>query len=103
MARFLTAFTAMFVLASPAAAQTSDAYYLATLEKQVAPSKIISSDVLWSAHDNTLAAPIVGDIAKRVCAVLAQNVGAITAFSAGGTQLSADDLSYCNKHARKTK
>ena len=103
MARFVTAFTAMSLLASPAAAQTSDAYYRATLEKPVAPNKIISSDVLWSAHDNVLEATIVGDVAKRVCAVLAQNVGAITAFSAGGTPLSTDDLGYCNKHARKSK
>lgn len=103
MARFLIALTAIFFVASPAAAQTSDAYYRATLERPVAPTKVISSDVLWSAHDNVLEAPIVGDVAKRVCAVLAQNVGTITAFSAGATTLAADDLGYCNKHARKTK
>ena len=103
MSRFLTALTAMFVLSSPAAAQSAESYYRATLQAASAPGKVISSDVLWAAHDNVLEAPMTGDVARRVCAVLAHNVGPITAFQADGKPISVEDLGYCNKYARKTK
>ncbi len=103
MARILSALILALAVTSPAAAQSSGAYYSATLEAPTAPNKIISSEVVWSAHANVLEAPISGDVARRVCAVLAQKVGTITQFTADGKALSSDDMGYCNKHARKAK
>jgi hypothetical protein len=101
MTRFLAACTLVLAIATPAAAQSAGAYYRATLEKPAAPAHVISSEVVWYAHGNVLEAGIAGDTAKRVCAVLAQNVGTITEFSAEGKKLEVEDLAYCNKHARK--
>jgi hypothetical protein len=92
------------VLAGPAAAQSSGAYYHAVVEKPAAPgSRVISSDVVWSASGDAYDAPVAGDIPKRVCATLAQKAGPIVAFTAENSALSAEDLAYCNKHARKMK
>eukprot|EP01037_Dinobryon_pediforme_P012969 gene12969-13071_t len=108
MARILAALTVALALTtpaltSPAAAQSADGYYHAVLEKAPAPGKLVSSEVVWSGHDNMMDAPVAGDVAKRVCATLAQAVGTVTTFTAEGKGLSADELTYCNKHARKTK
>lgn len=104
-ARLLLLFVGSLVCAATGAvaAETPAAYYRATLEKPSAPHEIISSDVLWYGHDNVLEASAASDIDKRVCAVLAHNVGPVTAFSAAGKPLSSDELVYCNQHARKSK
>ena len=101
MTRFLAACTLAMALATPVAAQASDMYYRATLEKPSAPNHLISSEVVWDGQGTVLQAGIAGDVAKRVCAALAQNVGTITEFTAEGKKLADDDMAYCNKHARK--
>ncbi|WP_353227904.1 hypothetical protein [Novosphingobium sp.] len=107
MARILAALTLAIapalVLASPAAAQSSGLYYHAVLEKPATSSRLISSEVVWYATANTMEAPIAGELPKQVCATLAHTVGAVTEFTAEGKALSAEDLAYCNKRARKTK
>lgn len=103
MARFVTACIVLLAAASPAAAQTSGSYYHAVLKAGAAPHDVVSSEVVWHGHDNMLDAPEAGDVAKRVCAILAQRIGAIAQFSAGGKDMTADEMEYCNKHARPTK
>ena len=92
------------MIAGPAMAQSADGYYHAVMEKPAAPgSHVVSSDVVWTANGTAYDASVSGDIPKRVCATLAQKTGTITGFTVEGKPLSADDLAYCNKHARKTK
>lgn len=105
MTRILAALTVLAALATPtlATAQSADAFYHAELGTAKVPAKLVSSEVVWTGHDNVMEAPAAQDIAKRVCATLAQNVGTVSAFTAEGKALSADDMTYCNKHARKAK
>ena len=107
MARILATLTIALApalaLASPAAAQSTGAYYRAVLEKTAAPSRLISSEVVWYANANTMEAPVAGELPKQVCASLAHTVGAVTEFTVEGKALSTDDLAYCNKRARKAK
>lgn len=103
MARILPSCLILLALAIPAPALAADGFYHAVLKAGTAPLTLISSEVVWHGHENVLEANEAGDVAKRVCATLAQNTGALTEFSAGGKALTTDELDACNKHARKPK
>lgn len=103
MARFVSGCIVLLALAIPAGAQADDAFYHAVLKGGAAPATLVSSEVVWHGHDAVMEAGQAGDIAKRVCATLAQNVGAVGEFTAGGKALTTEELDACNKHARKPK
>ena len=103
MVRFVSGCIALLALAGPVSAQADDMFYHAVLKAGTAPATLVSSEVVWHGHDNVMEAVQAGDIAKRVCATLAQNVGAVGEFTAGGKALTTEELDTCNKHARKPK
>lgn len=103
MARFVSGCIVLLALAAPVAAHADDAYYHAVLKAGTAPATLVSSEVVWHGHDNVIEAGQAGDIAKRVCATLAQSTGAMGEFTAGGKALTTEELDACNKHARKAK
>jgi hypothetical protein len=85
------------------AADTTQPYYRATISHGVAPEGVISSGMAWLAQGNELHGSENGNQPWMVCAELAHDVGAISAFSAEGKALTPDRLAYCNKNARKAK
>lgn len=103
MLRFAACTAALLAAALPTFASADTGYYHATLEKPARTQNVVMSEVVWQVHDTSADAPRAGDIDKRVCAVLAQQLGKVVDFSAGGKALSADDMAYCNKHARVIK
>ncbi len=74
--------------------------YVATLEKPAASARLVSSERTWTCHGSTCqAGGAATSPAKHICVRLAEEVGAVTAFSAKGRAFSPDELAACNSRA----
>ncbi|HMO73720.1 MAG TPA: hypothetical protein PKD99_06980 [Sphingopyxis sp.] len=81
----------------PAAAQASGgAYYRAELAAPAPKGKFVSRGVVWSCAGNSCVAGRGTSRPLIMCAGLAKDAGAVTAFIADGKALEADELARCN-------
>ena len=69
-----------------------------------APAKLVVNDAIWTCADARCTGPTeTRAIAmQRACNTLAREVGALTAFTVGGTALPADAVQACNAKAGRT-
>lgn len=92
--------TASLFSGAAANAQTrSGPFYQATLAAATDTSRTIAGSVLWSCNLTSCVAPRGTSRPVVMCARLVREVGAVSAFSAGGQPLSEDDLARCNAAA----
>jgi hypothetical protein len=74
--------------------------YVASFAGPTDVSRLVSSERLWSCEGATcLAGGAATSPAKHICARLAEDVGAVTAFSVKGRTFTADELAACNERA----
>ena len=86
--------------ASSAAALAAAPSYVASFASPTDVSRVVSSERLWSCEGATcLAGGAATSPAKHICVRLAEEVGAVTAFSAKGRSFTADELAACNERA----
>jgi hypothetical protein len=62
------------------------------------PTKVIAADTLWSCDGSTCQTQISDDraMAGGVCRDLTKQVGALSAYDAGGASFPTDRLAKCN-------
>ena len=82
---------------SPTSANAAEgAYYRAQLSAPAAEASTIAGGIVWKCADTSCAAPKGTSRPAIVCARLAKEVGPVSAFTAGGKALEAEDLARCN-------
>ena len=84
--------------ALPAAAQSP--YYSATPSSALKKASLITRNTLWKCHEGSCTASKSGDRPAVMCELVAQRVGALSAFSVAGVAFDADELARCNARAR---
>ncbi len=99
-AAFATAFAAASLSAAIPAIAASAGFYQAELAAAPAKASFVAKNMVWNCAGTACAAasrspsrPVI------VCGALARQVGPLTAFAAGGTTLTSDELARCNKSA----
>ena len=90
----------LLLSATTAVAQQPAGYYAAT--PAAAPSKdtLITSGTLWKCAEGVCVANKAPLRDMIMCQMVAQNVGQLTAFTAGGNALDTAALAKCNAHAK---
>lgn len=83
----------------PAVAQ-GGGYYVATPKGEVARTSFITRSALWKCADGVCAAGKVAERDAVLCEVVARKVGALSAFTVGGTAYSEESLAKCNAKAK---
>lgn len=92
--------TASLFTGAAADAQTrSGPFYEATLAAPTTATRAIAGSVLWSCAQTSCVAARGTSRPSIMCARLVREVGAVTAFVAGGQSLSDEDLARCNAAA----
>ncbi len=86
--------------ATAATAQQPAGYYAATPAAAPARDTLITSGTLWKCAGGVCVANKAPLRDVIICQIVAQNVGQLTAFTAGGTALDATALAKCNAHAK---
>ena len=94
----IAAATLTLLGAMPALAQGG--YYQATPKAEVAKTSFITRSALWKCADGVCTAGKVSERDAVLCEVVARKVGALSAFSAGGTAYSEESLAKCNAKAK---
>ena len=87
------------LLSLGATAAFADTLVTASLVQPVnKPTKIIASDTMWSCDGSTCQTQISDDraMAGGVCRDLTKEVGAVSAYGAGGVSFATDRLAKCN-------
>lgn len=102
MTRIIAAAAALLAsatLISTTAGAQSAGYYSAT--PVAAPTKvsIITSGTLWKCTDGVCTAKKSTQRDQIMCQMVVQRVGALSAFTAGGTAFEAEALAKCNARA----
>ncbi|THD34524.1 MAG: hypothetical protein E7773_15175 [Sphingomonas sp.] len=77
----------------------SAGYYAATPVEAPAKTSIITRDTLWKFRDGAFTASKAAERDLILCQLVAQRVGKLSSFSAGGQALDADALAKCNAKA----
>ena len=90
-----TAFGSTVAFAQPAASS----YYAATPVEAPAKTSIITRDTMWKFRDGAFTASKAPERDMVLCQLVAQRVGKLTSFTAGGQALDADSLAKCNAKA----
>ncbi|MBU0670474.1 MAG: hypothetical protein KJ703_01090 [Alphaproteobacteria bacterium] len=91
-----TALTFGTALAPTPATASSGAFYTAQLAAPASESRAIAGGVAWSCQGTTCVANKGTSRPLRVCRELQREVGEVTAFTANGEALEAEDLARCN-------
>lgn len=103
MTRFapLAAATLSLVALTPAAALAqSGGYYAATAVAAPKKTSFITQNTIWKCQDGVCTAPKSPSQAKVMCERAVARIGALSAFSVGGTAFDAAALEACNARAR---
>lgn len=95
----LTSAVLLTATASPARAAAAADYYRATPVNASARDTVMARDTLWRCQDGTCSATRANSRDAVVCQAAAQRLGALSAFTAGGKELTAEDLAKCNARA----
>ncbi|MBN8815578.1 MAG: hypothetical protein J0J06_09045 [Sphingomonas sp.] len=90
-----TAFGSTVALAQP----QGSGYYAATPAEAPAKTSIITRDTMWKFRDGAFTASKAPERDMVLCQLVAQRVGKLTSFTAGGQALDADSLAKCNAKA----
>lgn len=101
MTRFSAAVCAALAVSSafaPAAlqARTAAPWFTVELAQPASEGRAIAGGVVFRCEGTTCTAPRSGDRPLRVCSELRREVGAITSFTANGSNLSEAHLARCN-------
>ena len=81
---------------APAVAAKSGPYYTATLAAPADEDRAVAAGVAWACQGTTCVANKGTSRPVRICRGLAREFGEITAFTAKGESLEADELAKCN-------
>ncbi len=82
---------------SPAPAQAGEgAFYRAQLAAPAAKGTAVAGGLAWKCAETACAAGKGTSRPAIVCARLVKKVGQVSAFTAGGKALDAEDLARCN-------
>jgi hypothetical protein len=77
----------------------SSGYYAATPVEAPVKNSIITRDTMWKFRDGAFTASKAPERDLILCQLVAQRVGKLTSFTAGGQALDADSLAKCNAKA----
>ncbi len=101
MARFAPLAAALSLVALvPAAAAQSGSYYTATALAAPEKAGFVTQNTVWKCKGSVCTAPRTPSTNKIMCERAAGRIGALSAFSAGGTAFDAAALEACNARAR---
>lgn len=97
----LTAAAVMLLGSTNAFAQPETAgYYSATPVEAPTKTSLVTRDTVWKFQDGTFNAAKAPERELILCQLVAQRVGKLSSFSAGGAAFDADTLAKCNTKAR---
>ncbi|MEG3180951.1 CC_3452 family protein [Sphingomonas sp. LT1P40] len=82
-----------------AAFAQSGGYYSATAVEAPKKASFITQNTVWKCKDGTCTAPKTPMQDKVLCERVVQRVGALSAFTVGGTPFDAAALTACNARA----
>ncbi|HWK36542.1 CC_3452 family protein [Sphingomonas sp.] len=90
----------MLFAAVPATAQ-GNAYYSATAASgQLKKASLVTRNTIWKCSDTVCTAGKAPDRDTTVCAMVAQRIGQLSAFTANGTAFTGEALEKCNGSAK---
>lgn len=88
---------AVSIVAAPAPALAASGGHVATLAQPLAaPKQAILGEVLWKCAGDRCAAANAGGRPVLVCQRVVKEFGAVSGFTSGTKEFSADDLAKCN-------
>ena len=90
-----TAFGSSVAFAQP----QGNGYYAATPVEAPTKTSMITRDTMWKFRDGAFTAAKAPERDIVLCQLVAQRVGKLSSFTAGGQALAADDLAKCNAKA----
>lgn len=91
-----TALTFGTALTPAPAIASSGPYYTAELAAPASENRTVAGGVAWSCQGTTCVAGKGTSRPIRMCRELQRSMGDVTAFTAKGEALEADDLARCN-------
>ena len=106
MTRSLTiaaAFAGFAMLLSPVAGQAqapAGGYYTATPVAQPTKTSLVTHTTVWKWSESAFVADKAPERENVVCELIAQRVGKLNSFTAGGQAFDADALAKCNARAK---
>jgi len=106
MTRSLTiaaALAGFAMLLSPVAGQAqaqAGGYYIATPVAQPTKTSLVTHTTVWKWSDSAFVANKAPERENVVCELIAQRVGKLNSFTAGGQAFDADALAKCNARAK---
>lgn len=100
MIRFAPLAALSLVTFAPAAFAQSGGYYAATALEAPKKASFVTQNTVWKCRDSVCFAPRTLSQDKVMCERAAARIGALSAFSVGGTAFDAAALAACNARAR---
>ena len=103
--RILTALVGLATSATLFAGTATNAFastpgYRLVTEASVSGNRVVAREVLWKRSGDAWVASKATSRAEIVCSSAARELGKISAFSANGTDFTAEQLAKCNEKAR---
>ena len=90
----------LIALTPAAALAQSGGHYVATAVDAPKKASFVTQNTIWNCRDSVCTAPRAPSHDKVVCERAAARIGALSAFSVGGTAFDAAALEACNARAR---
>lgn len=92
--------SSLLLLSATAGFAAGTAHY--TAKPVAAPTKasVITKNTIWRCADGVCAAPKAGSRPEIMCALVAQRVGQLSAFTVAGAPFDAAKLDRCNSVAK---
>lgn len=90
----------LVALAPAAALAQSGGYYAATAAQPPKKASFITQNTVWKCKEGVCTAPKTPAQDKLMCERAVARIGALSAFSVGGTAFDAAALEACNTRAR---
>ena len=100
LAPLATAALSLAALSPVAAFAQSGGHYAATAVEAPKKASFITQNTIWKCKDGVCTAPKTPTQDKVMCERAVQRIGALSAFSAGGTAFDAEALAACNARAK---
>lgn len=97
---FASLFTLLAFVATATPAMASQVHFRAQPVTVAAEARLVVRDTVFRCGEAGCAAARGSTRPEIVCSVLAQEVGALASFSAGGRDFDAAALERCNRRAR---
>lgn len=102
MTRFVSLAAAALSVAAllPSAAFAQSGHYSATAVEAPKKASFITQNTIWKCKDGVCSASKTATQDKVMCERAVQRIGALSAFSVGGTAFDAEALAACNARAK---